>query len=274
LRKYENQRLGGTHVDSQGEKLPKVFFQRFCKQLENKRIPLHQQHEMAKKTVGFIENLRLVPDTEIINEWCLIGDVTIEDGGIEEVLRGFSISGVEELRKSPTATALIYLPFPHYNNKQLVDELCSDKDLTIGKWIKKEASPTAWVLLGSIIAFAVTPIWDDVYKRKIAPRLDELIKKYREPLNEKGISVELMQIILFKGAEIEVRIIPTKVNQAVSLQIEIVQAGLEKVVEFLQSDAKANNIGINRIIIFYDESKSSYVLHRIEYLNGEVEHTI
>jgi hypothetical protein len=274
VRKYENQIVGGTREDAQGEKLSKEFLQRFCSHVGGKRTPLHQQHDMAKKTAGFIENVRLIPDTEILGEWRLVGDVSIEEGAIEDVLGGFSISGMDELRSSSTATALIYLPFPHYNDKDLVAELCSDTDLTVGKWIKKQADPTAWVVLGSVIAFAVTPIWDDVYKRLIAPRLDELLKKYREPLNARGLYLELAQIILFKDAEVEVRIIPAKGDQVTSLQTEVIQAGLHRVVEFLNVDVKANNVGVNRIVIFYDEGKAAYGLHRIEYHDGHVEHVV
>jgi hypothetical protein len=272
VQKYVNQPVGSTHVDAHGEKLSKEFLQGFCDHVGGKRFPLHQQHDMAKRTAGFIENLRLIPDTETPGEWRLVGDVSIDEGDIEDLLGGFSISGMEELRTSSTATALIYLPFPHYNDKTLVAELCSDTDLTVGKWIKKEADPTAWVVLGSVIAFAVTPIWDDVYKRKIAPRLDELIKKYREPLSSRGLSIELTQIVLFKDAEIEVRIIPSKGDQAVCLQTEAIQAGLQRVVEFLNVDTKANNVGVNRIVIFYDVGKAYYGLHRIEYVDGHVEH--
>lgn len=274
MRKYENQIIGGTREDAQGEKLSKEFLQRFCSLVGGKRSPLHQQHDMAKMTAGFIENVRLVPDTETHGEWRLVGDVSIEEGDVEDLLGGFSISGMEELRRSATATALIYLPFPHYNDKDLVAELCSDTDLTVGKWIKKEANPTAWVVLGSVIALAVTPIWDDVYKRKIAPRLDDLIKKYRKPLNARGLSLELVQIVLFKDSEVEVRIIPAKADQAPSLQTEVIQAGLQRVVKFLNVDVKANNVGVNRIVIFYDEGKAEYGLHRVEYHDGYVEHVV
>lgn len=274
MRKYENQIVGGTRVDAQGEKLTKEFLQLFCNSVGDKRIPLHQQHDMAKKTAGFIENVRLIPDEDMPSEWRLIADVSVEEGEVEDVLGGFSISGMETLRKSSTATALIYLPFPHYNDQILIAELCTDADLTVGKWIKKGAEPIAWALLGSVIAFAVTPIWDDIYKRKIAPRLDELIKKYREPLNARGVSVELVQIVLFKDAEVEVRIVPTKGDQAACLQTEAVQAGLQKVVGFLEADTKANSVGVKRIVIFYDDGKAAYALHRVEYGDGHVEHVV
>ncbi len=274
MRKYKNQIIGGTRVDVQGEKLTREFLQRYCDYVGDKRIPLHQQHDMSRKTAGFIENVRLIPDMEIHGEWRLIGEVSVEEGDVEDVLGGFSISGMEELRKSSTATAHIYLPFPHYNDEQLVAELCSDADLTVGKWIKKGAEPIAWAVLGSVIAFVVTPIWDDIYKRKIAPRLDELIKNYRERLNAKGVKIELVQIVVFKDEEVEVRIVPTKGDQVICLQTEIVQAGLQKVVEFLQADVKANSVGAKRIVIFYDDGRAAYGLHRVEYGDGHVEHVV
>ena len=146
--------------------------------------------------------------------------------------------------------------------------------MTVGKWIKKGAEPIAWAVLGSVIAFVVTPIWDDIYKRKIAPRLDELIKNYREPLNAKGVKIELIQIVLFKDAAVEVRIVPTKGDQVTCLQTEIVQAGLQKVVVFLQADVKANSVGVKRIVIFYDDGKAAYLLHRVEYEDGNVVHLV
>jgi len=163
----------------------------------------------ARRLVS-LRTFDLPPDTEINGEWRLVADVSVEEGDVEDLMGGFSISGMEELRKSSTATALIYLPFPHYNDEQLVAELCSDADLTVGKWIKKAAEPIAWAVLGSVIAIVVTPIWDDIYKRKIAPRLDEVIKNYRELLNAKGVKIELVQIVLFKDAEVEVRIVPSR----------------------------------------------------------------
>lgn len=274
MRKYVNQIVGGTRVDVHGERLTKEFLHRFCVAVGGKPIPLHQQHDMSKRTAGFIENVRLVPDADMPGEWSLIGDVSVEEGEVEDILGGFSISGMEELRSSPTATALIYLPFPHYNDSQLIAELCCDADLTVGKWIKKGAEPIAWAVLGSVIAFAITPVWDDIYKRKIAPRIDELIKKYREPLNTKGISIELAQIVLFNNEQVEVRIIPTKSSQAKCLQTDTIRAGLQKVVEFLQADDKASSIGVKRMVIFYDDGKAAYMLHRVEYQDGHVEHVV
>jgi hypothetical protein len=274
MRKIQDQTLASTRIDSQGEKLTKEFLQKYCDHVGSGRIPLHQEHDMSKPTAGYIENTRLLPDPEHHGEWRVIGDVFIEEGQVENVLGGFSISGVEMIRRSSSATAFIYLSFPHYNNVELITALTDDPDLSVGKWIKKAAAPIDWVIIASVVAFAITPIWDDVYKRKIAPRIDSLLAKYLGTFQDKGLSVELTQIVLFKGNEVEVRIIPTKNNQSTCLQSEYVLDGLRKVTEFLNTDLKANDVGVKRIIIFYNDGVAAFELHRVEYGDGHVEHLV
>jgi hypothetical protein len=179
---------------------------------------------------------------------------------------------MEMLRRSPSATALVYVPFPQYNDPELIQALSADPDLNVGKWIKKGAEPIGWVVLGSVLAFAVTPIWDDVYKRKIAPRIDDLVNKYLSSFQRKGLTPELVQIVLFQEAQVEVRLIPIKGKEAECLRSEVVHGGLAKVVAFLSDDRKANDVGVKRIVVFYDDAISEFSIHRIEYADGVIEH--
>ncbi len=271
MRILQTQILAGTKVDSQGEKLSKEFLQRYCDSVGKGRFPLHQQHDMSKPVAGYIENVKLVPDTEP-DEWNVVGDVYIEEGSIDDVLGGFSISGIEMLRRSESATALVYIPFPQYHDTELIAALTADPDLNVGKWIKKAAEPIGWVVLGSVIAFAITPVWDDVYKRKIGPRIDRLLEKYMKVFEEKGLSSELAQIIIHKDNEVEVRLIPTRGKESECLKSTVVEKGLRKVVDFLSTDIKANGTGVTRIVIFYNDALANYEIHRVEYSNGTIEH--
>lgn len=273
IRIFKDQCLASTNLDRQGERLSKEFLERFCAGMGTK-FPVHQQHDMQKSVAGYIENARLLPDPDQPNEWCLIGDVSVDEGSVEDVLGGFSISGVEMIRYPETASALLYLPFPHYNDTDLLSELSKDSDLRIGKWIKKGAEPIGWVLLGSVITFAITPIWDDVYKRKVAPRVDNLLAKFLHTLRSRGLSTELVQIILIGDSEVEVRIIPVKGKEELCLGSQIVIEGLRNVVDVLSKDTKAQSVGVKRIVIFFDESLGSYKIHRIEFANGTVQHVV
>lgn len=272
VRTFRDQTLASTNLDRQGERLSKHFLERCCARMSDARFPVHQGHDMRKPVSGHIENPRLVPDTDHPGEWCLIGDVYINEGTLEEVLGGFSISGTEIIRRPEDPTALLYLPFPHYNDEDLLTQALSDVALSVGKWIKKGAEPLSWALLGSVVAFAITPIWEDVYKRKIAPRIDELITRLLPLLSKKGLATELVQIVIFKQAEVEVRIIPVQGKEEICLHSSVVEQGLRKVVAFLTTDTNAQAVGVKRIVIFFDEGLGTYKLHRIEYADGRVEH--
>jgi hypothetical protein len=272
MSKFVDQPLASTNLDSQGERLSVIFLRQFYERMVGRRFPVHQQHDMSKRVAGYIENVRLVADRRNSGEWQLIGDVFVECGTINDILGGFSISGTEVLFCPEAASALIYLPFPHYNDSEFIAELLSDPELTVGKWIKKEAIPLGWVMLGSVIAFAITPVWDDVYKRKIAPRIDKLIERLLPRFQEKGLKIELVQIVLFLGAEVEVRIIPSANSNSSSLRSEGVHGGLKVVVDFLETDQKSNIVGVSRVVIFHDDSIPAYRLHRVEYADGDVVH--
>jgi hypothetical protein len=142
-------------------------------------------------------------------------------------------------------------------------------------WIvKASVLPIGWVLLGSVVAFAITPIWDDVYKRKIAPRIDELLAHLLPVFRKKRLAAELVQIILFKDCEVEVRVIPVEGKEAACLHSTVVEIGLREVIAFLTTDLKAQSIGVKRIVIFFDEGPGAYKLHRIEFADGHVEHVV
>lgn len=272
MRRIANQTLASTNLDSQGERLSKDFLQRFEGLAASQKFPIHQKHDMSKPVAGYIENVRLVPDEGHPGEWRLVGDVAFEEGKLEDVMGGFSISGVELVRHVESPTALVYLPFPHYNDPQLLEQLAADAQLNVGKWIKKGAEPIGWVLLGSVITLAVTPIWDDIYKRKIAPRIDELLGRYLSRFRERGLTPEIAQLVQFQGGQVEVRLIPTKGKEETCLRSDAVQQGLCRVVAFLSTDRKSSDVGVRRIVVFYNDAKAAYELHRIEYADGSVEH--
>ena len=229
---------------------------------------------MLKPVAGYIENARVLPDSNRPGEWCLVGDVYVDEGTLEDVLGGFSVSGVQMIRRPEAASALLYLPFPHYNDVALLAELSTDSELGIGKWIKKGAEPIAWAIIGSVIAFAITPIWDDVYKRKVAPRIDALLARLIPKLRSKGLSTELAQVVLLGNSEIEVRIIPVRGREEVCLASTNVEAGLRKVVAFLSSDAKAQAVGVKRMVLFFDDGLQGFKIHRIEFADGSVQHVV
>lgn len=272
MRHIKGQPLASTNFDRQGERLTKAFLEELAQRTKGKRLPLHQQHDMSKPVPGFMENVRLEPDPENLGEWRLVADVTFDDGKIEDVIGGFSISGVEMLHRSPSASALVYLPYPHYNDEKLVKLLTAEPDLNVGKWIKKGAEPVGWVVLGSVIAFVLSPIWDDVYKRQIAPRIDNLLSKYLAVFHARGLGAELVQIVSFCGRDVEVRLIPIRGAEESCLRSDSVEKGLARMLAVLSADAKAKTVGVDRVVLFFNATIEGFSVHRIEYADGTVIH--
>ena len=267
------QRVASTNVDRIGECVSRPFLENYANALKGVRQPLHDKHDMARPTVGFVENYRVEPDDRNPGEWVLLADVHIEDGIPLEDYGGFSVSGVEMIHEPEIADARLLIAYPYYADQALVRELCDVPALDVGKWIRKGAEEFQWgVLFGSLLAFAVTPIWDDVYKRKIAPRIDQLLDLYLTKLQPKGVGAEVIQQLVFQDTAIEVRFIPERGSESTCLRSEVIATGLKTVVEFLTQDRKSSDVGVRRIVVFYDRGKSGYALHRVEYADGTVKH--
>ena len=261
------------HVDRVGERLTKSFLDKYANAVKGSRQPLHDKHDMARPTIGFVENHRVQHDPDNPGEWILVADVYLEDGVPIEAYGGFSISGVEMIHEPELADARLLIAYPHYNDEKLIRELAADPALDIGKWIRKGAEDFQWgVIFGSLLAFIVTPIWDDTYKRKIAPRIDQLLQLYLAKLQPKGVGAELVQQVVFRDEAVEVRFIPDRGSEASCLRSEVIGAGLQLVVAFLWQDRKSGDVGVRRIVVFYDKGASGYALHRIEYADGSVDH--
>lgn len=270
---FKNQILSGTGPDIYGETLSKAFLERACEHFRGRLAPVNREHGYDHPALGYIENLRVVPAADS-NEWHLIGDVTVRLGDLSAILGGFSISGVEPIITSPAAEGTVLLPYPHYNDTNLIDEIASDPTLSIQKWIKRSADATTWALIGAAVTFAITPVWDDVYKRLVAPRIDNLVNSLLEKLRAKGLSSQLVQLVSYRGNNIEIRFIPDNKQEHRCLASPVIGRGIKSVVAFLDTDAKAKTMGIERAVLYFDPDADDYVIHRIEYNDGTVEHLV
>jgi hypothetical protein len=156
------QTVGSTHIDSQGEKIPKRILEKFAQQ---ERLPLSQNHQPEKPSIGYMENFRVVPDAANEGEWLLKADIyfTEEPTDIEIVLGGFSwsITEIIEEYKTPIDSGYaVYLPYPYYDDEVLLCKLHNeDEHLSLGRWYKKSADPATISLAVSFILFVISPVW-------------------------------------------------------------------------------------------------------------------
>jgi hypothetical protein len=268
-RKHLDQIIAGTQVDGHGEKRTKEFFEKMLSSYPQK-MPLNQQHDMRKETLGYLENFRLIPSVNETDEWNVIADIYITSDDIDNALKGFSFSALETIGGN-TTTPLYYvhLPFPLYNDEEFIETLInSDDDLMVGKWIKKAIDPTTIGLVATGIALFFGPEWDIQYKSRVRPAMNKLLSHIPK-LIEKDVSPDLIQhVVGYLDERIKVYFVPDRSDVVASYQEHYILPALCMVRDFLEIDEKSKITGLEMAKLFFDKQKDSYVLFHIQYLDG------
>ncbi len=260
-----NQKIAGTSLDSQGERLELDVLKAYCDYCRGRRVPLHQKHSMGEPTLGYIENVRLMPDESGEEGWNVVGDVVITQGTLPDGLRGFSLSFTAPLVEAEDPEFLLYIPYPHYNDRELVEDLASDSSVKIGKWIKKSAEVSELAIFGLAISFWLRPVWDDLYKNDLSPRIRRFLSESWPKLKSKGLALEHLQIVIHSGREIELRFIPDRGKEEACLSPEQIQAGIRLVAKYLNEDHSQESPEIERIVLRYAIDSRCYEIARVEH---------
>jgi len=265
---FIDQVIAGTSEDLHGEKYSKEFFEELIESAPN-RMPLHQHHNMSKDVLGYLENFRLVPNED---EWNVIADIFVTAETVDDSFKGFSFSTTQSMAgnlKKPTHN--IYLPYPHYNDLEFVNELVSsDSDLMIGKWIKKGFTGLELGLIATGIAVIVGPEWDIQYRNKVRPALVKLFT-FLPKLNAKEIPVDLVQHIEYGSNLVQLYFTPDRSSpesEAESFNEKYFIKAYETAIDFLSTDSKSNSVGVERIKLYFDSYTKSYKVFHIQYLDG------
>jgi hypothetical protein len=208
---FKDQVLGGTRVDFQDEKIPKHILDSIVSSCHGKRQPLNQDHDLTHNSAGYIENIRLIEDVNNTGEWSLIGDVYCDDSDLKVVLGGFSISYLDVTDKlSPSPDFLVYLPYPYYSDKSVIEAVSADSNVNVGRWVKKGADPATIAIIGATAVFILKPVWEDLYKIQIAPKIYTYFSKKHDEFKSRKISTDLIQMVEYNGKDIQVILIPIR----------------------------------------------------------------
>jgi hypothetical protein len=272
---FSNQIIAGTREDKHGERYSKEFFEKLLATIP-KRTPLNVGHEMGIPTAGYLENFKLVQNTDSPEEWNVTADIYVTDGELDigGALKGFSFSATSiDWGNTSSPEEILFLPYPIYNDLEFIGDLVnSSDDLAVGKWIKKSVDP---VLIGmAITAFAVVigPEWDIQYKNRIRPKLIDIISRL-PTLNKKGISLDIVQrFIGYCDEEIQMYFIPDRSNELESHTENNIKKGLNIALSTISRDSKAKSVGVKRIELKFNPETHKFDVFRILYLDGVDKH--
>ncbi|WP_156559869.1 MULTISPECIES: hypothetical protein [Aeromonas] len=271
MKYFKDQVLGGTRVDSQGEKIPKYVLDKFVLSCQGKKQPLNQDHDLMHKNAGYIENIRLVEDVNNAGEWSLIGNVFCETNDLKISLGGFSISYFEITEElSPSPELIIYLPYPHYNDQSVIDAISMGSDVNVGRWVKKGAEPASIALIGATTVIILKSVWEDLYKTYIAPKIYSYFSEKCEEFKSRNISTDLIQVVDYNGRNIQITFIPIRGAEKDCFSIDYLDSALKSVHAYLYSESKGDEI--SSIHLYFHDKTTGFKIHRVEFLDGNVEH--
>lgn len=264
-----NQILASTQLDSQGERQTKESLLSLCESFKKKqRLPLNQQHDMNLDSVGYIENFRVVPSDNEEKEWSLIGDVYFHDVELDEALKGFSYSITEDMQGDSSEKEIgIYLPYPFYQNEDVLKALAATGDgIVSGAWRKKAADPGTVSLVVSFVLFVAAPAYTNFWNRNISPLLNELLSNLKS-----GKSIEYAQVSKgHLGETYGIYFVPPRGTDSEYLTLSLIMDGIRAAQNHVEGDNLAKNKGVHLVKLVYSNDHSAYQLKSVEYNDGSI----
>lgn len=273
LIKHPDVVIWGTMVDLQGEQCSKEFLENLVQKTDGYqegRFDLHQNHDWMEDKLGYVDNLRLIPNDKKPGEWLLIVDAYIDTSKMTLERVGFSFSQTQLHPLSPEhGDCIIYLPFPHYKDDEYIKSLlATDSNLKIGIWIKKAVDPGQLGLLVPTLVFILQPLWKKVFDEEIWPKIKRGIN-HIPTLRNKGIVFDLFQrISLEDGSEIDLYFRPIYGEEEECFDQLILKDGISKVESFISTETEDNSGRIRMVKLLYDKSSKGYKISSVEYADG------
>ena len=274
MKTIKSQLLMDTLVDSQGERRDKQCLEDIVVRMQKQqRIPLGQHHDAALSSAGYIENFRLEGLIDRPGEWCIRGDVTMQDDFDWSKGGGFSFSAMEVVKRRTDAAGTLYLPYPFYGDESALDEILTyDAQLQAGRWIKKAADPTQITLM--VCLFVLTPVWKSIWDEKVWPFIKRTWANYRN-----GRFKDLPLDFGFRaqgrrGEKVNVLFIPDRNNVERTFTKELADAGMEKAMNVIAHDKRGASVGISQIKLYFHSQTEGYRIDSIQYADGQVTHEV
>jgi hypothetical protein len=278
MKTIHGQVLTSTSIDSQGEQLTKTDLVELLGASPDP-LPLNYMHDMGKQYCGIARNLRIEQDESTEDLYYLKADVEMEDELFDALLKsgrgGFSWSLTVKLGKNYEGDehpeVMIYLPWPFYNDKELISRLLASPQRTlVGKWVKKGAEPTLIALIASPIMFILGPIWQGVYDRHIAPSIRNSYEQLKVLWDKRMSTVHFFQTQYGDNLKCFIFLNPDQEHPIESCAVANIKKGINIAVTLLQDRIDGGREPI-RCHMRYELAHDLWVPVSIQYRGGTYE---
>ena len=184
--------VASTSVDSHGEQIDLAFL-KMMKEQSSPQKPLHQNHDMSKEVIGFLRNHRI--ERRGFNH-VLLADIYTLDGSLPPWGTGFSWSALVGLSKNTSGQPDVayYLPYPHYNDNNLLKELLDSSDkVAVGKFLQKSIDEIPIAIIVSLTLFILSPEWKNYYDNKLRKIIIDHLSTAKKLEKAHGIQSHIIQ---------------------------------------------------------------------------------
>lgn len=273
--------MASTHEDAHGERYDKKWLDDMVESMPT-RWPLHQRHDMALPTVGYVENPRVVPDPDSDGDWLLVAEVEYDDSTVPPDLNGFSWSVTQGMfANCPDPEISIYLPWPLYNDQQEVDRFLGlPGKVGVGKWIKKSLSPEQIALIQVVCAVATVtqplwyPFWEKYAQEVLWPNIQSALTGLRS-LWARGITTDLSpRMWNMDGTECRGYLVPDRGAEEASFSKDALAKGMQALAAAIQSANEKEHRNLRMVKAVYEKNKGAYRVFHIEYDDGTAIHLV
>jgi len=217
-------------------------------------------------------NFRIVPNPNDPQHSMIVCDVTYDEEKIDGPTGGFSFSalvGGESLSQNPDCC--LYLPFPLYQDRELIDRLLkSYPDMAVGKWKKKSAEMG---LLCALLVFLAKPLWETVYKQCFEQSVVDLIGKLKGELPD-DMEIDFVVEIPVSIYQPRPKVIFLPARESVQDMNAVTKLpdGLEAAKAYCERDYFMMAKRISRLRMTFDPASGCYVVLDVQYIDGTHRH--
>lgn len=263
--------LSGTMEDAHGETLTKAELEGILASMPATAV-LHHHHDMSLPVVGKWANARLEPDADNPGHWVLVADGEVPEGvDPSELGKGFSIAFTAGItRNSDRPTLALYLPFPAYNDQELIDELVNEfPDVAVGKSVKKEVNLALVGLIVTSVCFVLRPLWQHTYDELIRPHWQRALDGAKA-FGRRGLRTDVRSLVQLPGRdEVRVHLIPERGNELATLEHDLWQRLLQDLEAQLTAHEAGGGRWPERVIAVYDPKRTGYHICQMTFEDGE-----
>jgi len=149
-----------------------------------------------------------------------------------------------------------------------MNSLQYNSHISVGRWVKKASDPATIALIGATTVFIIKPVWEDLYKTQLAPKIYKFVSENYDKLKSKNIGMDLIQTVNFNGNDIQIIMIPIRGQEKECYHVEYIDKAMKLVNLHLYKECSDKDVG--KIYLYFHDYNSGFKLHKIELVNGEV----